>query len=170
MPGAFHSSPIPSLHWQLKLFFILISFPLLLYGPCWLLRIWPVPLGNLLFWFIPDCLMWASWILTFWSSNSQVPFPEIFLLFISVYFCRSRSKFPTFLPSYDPLLWVLEHAQLHAPFVPIYTDGFKSSEGVGCPAVFPDFDVFISSCSCFNLYSRIMCYIPCPFLYFLPQH
>ena len=38
----------------------------------------------------------------------------------------------------------LEHAQLHAPSVPIYTEGSKSSEGVGCAAVFPDFDVFIS--------------------------
>ena len=38
----------------------------------------------------------------------------------------------------------LEHAWVHAPAVPIYTYGSKSSESVGCAAVFPDFDVFIS--------------------------
>ena len=38
----------------------------------------------------------------------------------------------------------LEHARMHVPSVPIYTDGFKSGEGVGYVAVFPDFDVFIS--------------------------
>ena len=37
----------------------------------------------------------------------------------------------------------LEHAQLYTPAVPTYTDGPKSSEGVGCVAAFPDFDVFI---------------------------
>ena len=30
----------------------------------------------------------------------------------------------------------LEHAWVHAPSVPIYTDGSKSSEGVGCAAFF----------------------------------
>ena len=40
--------------------------------------------------------------------------------------------------------FALEHARVHAPSVPIYTDGSKSSGGVGCAAVFPDFDVFIS--------------------------
>ena len=38
----------------------------------------------------------------------------------------------------------LEHAQLHAPSIPIYTDGSKSSEGVVCAVVFPDLDLFIS--------------------------
>ena len=38
----------------------------------------------------------------------------------------------------------LEHAQVHTPSVPVCTDGSKSSEDVGCAAVFPDFDVFIS--------------------------
>ena len=38
----------------------------------------------------------------------------------------------------------LEHAQLRAPSVPIYTDRSKFSEGVGCVAVFLYFDVFIS--------------------------
>ena len=33
---------------------------------------------------------------------------------------------------------------MHASAVPIYTDGSKYSEGVGCDAVFLDFDVFIS--------------------------
>ena len=33
---------------------------------------------------------------------------------------------------------------MHAQAVPIYTDGSKSGEGVGCAAVFPDFDMFIS--------------------------
>ena len=44
---------------------------------------------------------------------------------------RSWLKLPTPLLSY-------------APSVPSYSDGSKSSEGVGCAAVFPDFDVFIS--------------------------
>ena len=38
----------------------------------------------------------------------------------------------------------LEHPRVHAPAVPIYTDGPKSSEGVGCATVFPSFEVFIS--------------------------
>ena len=33
---------------------------------------------------------------------------------------------------------------MYAPSVQIYIDGAKSSEGVGCVAVFPDFDVFLS--------------------------
>ena len=33
---------------------------------------------------------------------------------------------------------------MHAQAVPIYTDRSKSSEGVGCAGVFPDFEVFIS--------------------------
>ena len=44
--------------------------------------------------------------------------------------------------SYVVLLWNM-HARVHAPTVPIYTDGSKSSESVGCAAVFPDFEVFI---------------------------
>ena len=43
-----------------------------------------------------------------------------------------------------------ERAQVPAPYVPIYTDGSKSSEGVGCAAVFPDSDVFVSSCNSFD--------------------
>ena len=39
---------------------------------------------------------------------------------------------------------VLEHAQVHTPSVPIYTDGSKSSEGVGLVSVFSDFYVLIS--------------------------
>ena len=38
----------------------------------------------------------------------------------------------------------LEHAWVHIPSVPIYTDGLKSSEVVGCTTVFLDLDVFIS--------------------------
>ena len=38
----------------------------------------------------------------------------------------------------------LKHAQVHAPSVPICTDRSKYSEGMGCTAVFLDFDVFIS--------------------------
>ena len=38
----------------------------------------------------------------------------------------------------------LEYAHMPAPAVPIYTDGFKSCEDVGCAAVFPEFDAFIS--------------------------
>ena len=127
--------------WRLMLFFVLTSFPPLLYGPCWLLRIWPVPLGNLPFWFTPDCLMPVSWILIFWNSNSRVPLPGLFLLFVPVYLLKlvKASPFPSELWSF-----ALEHAQLYAPSVPIYTDVSKSSEGVGCAAVFPDFNIFIS--------------------------
>ena len=32
----------------------------------------------------------------------------------------------------------------HAPTDPIYTDGSKSTDGLGCAAVFPAFDIFIS--------------------------
>ena len=38
----------------------------------------------------------------------------------------------------------LDYARVHASAAPIYTDGSKSSEGVGCAAVFLDFDVLIS--------------------------
>ena len=38
----------------------------------------------------------------------------------------------------------LGHAWVHALAVPINTDGSKPTEGVGCAAVFPDIDVFIS--------------------------
>ena len=38
----------------------------------------------------------------------------------------------------------LEDAPLHAPSVPIYNNGSKSREGVGCVDAFPDLDVFIS--------------------------
>ena len=55
---------------------------------------------------------------------------------------------------------------MHDLAVSIYGDGFKSSEGVGCAAVFPDFDVFISLplldsifkaelCATFHALSRI---------------
>ena len=60
----------------------------------------------------------------------------------------------------------LEHAQGHAPSVPIYTDGSRSSEGVGYTVVFPDFYVFIflpiaasiftaELCAIFPAFSRI---------------
>ena len=62
----------------------------------------------------------------------------------------------------------LVHAQVHVASVPIYIDESKSSVGVGCVAVFPDFDRFISSFSCFDLYSGIMCYFPHPFSHFVP--
>ena len=32
----------------------------------------------------------------------------------------------------------------HAESIPIYTDGSKSTSGVGCAAVFPDFETFVS--------------------------
>ena len=60
----------------------------------------------------------------------------------------------------------LEHEWVHTLAIPIYANGSKSNEGVGCAGVFPDFDMFISSCSCFDLYSTIICYFPCLFLIF----
>ena len=49
------------------------------------------------------------------------------------------SHFPSELRCY-----ALEHARVHSPTVPIYTDESKSNKDVGCAAVFPDFDVFTS--------------------------
>ena len=70
-----------------------------------------------------------------------MPLLGLFLLFVFIYSCRSWLKLPTFLLSYDGLLW--KYARVYAPSVPIYIDGFKSSEAVGSAAVFPDFDLFI---------------------------
>ena len=65
--------------------------------------------------------------------------------------------------------FAVKHARVHTPSVPIYTDGSKSSEGVGCATVFSDFlRVRLSSCSCFDLYSGIISYFPRPFSYFVP--
>ena len=77
------------------------------------LRMWSVPLGNLMFSFTIDCWMRASRILTFWSSNSRVRLPALFLLFISVYFFRSCSKLLNFLLSYDPLLFSMHSCTPH---------------------------------------------------------
>ena len=66
-------------------------------------------------------------------------------IFTSVRFCLFLSKLVKV--SHSPFKLccsALEHARVHAPYVSIYTDGSKSSEGVGCAAVFPEFDVFIS--------------------------
>ena len=154
-------------HWQLKLFFILSSFPPLLYSPWWLLRIWPVPHWNLLFWFTP-CLLDVGIVefnileFIFMGDPPWTSPPVHICLFL--WKLVKASHFPS-------ELWssALEHAQLHAPSVPFCTGGPKSSEGVGCATVFPDFDVFIYSCSWFNFYSGVMCYIPHPFLYFIPR-
>ena len=85
--------------------------------------------------------MRAFWILTFWS-NFAVALPWTFspvriCLFLSK--LAKASHFP-----FELQCSALEHAQLNAPSAPIYTDGSKSSESVGCAAVFPDFDVFTS--------------------------
>ena len=65
--------------------------------------------------------------------------------FPSAHICLFLSKFVKASHSPSELCCsTLEHARVHAPAVPIYTDGSKCSEGVGCDAVFPDLDVFIS--------------------------
>ena len=53
----------------------------------------------------------------------------------------------------------LEHAQVHAPYISIYTDGSKSSEDVGCAAVFPDFNVFISLPVVASIFTAELCAI-----------
>ena len=50
-------------------------------------------------------------------------------------------------------------SQVHAPALPICTDGSKSSEGVGCAAVFHDFDVFISLPSVLYIFTVELCVI-----------
>ena len=109
----------------------------------------------------------GSWILTFWSSNSRVPF----FGFPPVRICSFLSKLvkASHLPS-DLLCSASEHARVHAPSVPTYTDGSKSSEGVGYAAVFPDFDVFISVPVVASIFiAEFFCYFPCPFSYFVPR-
>ena len=118
------------------------------------MRIWPVPHGNLLFWFTLDHWMRATWILTFWSSSSQVSLPGLFLLFVSIYSFRSWLKLPTLLLNYDPMLW-----SMYTPSFLIYTDGSKSGEGVGCPAVFLYFDVFISFPVVASIFTAELCAI-----------
>ena len=71
----------------------------------------------------------------FWSSYS----------FPSVRICLLLSKLVKDSQSPSEIrVSALKHALVHVLSVPIYTDGSKFNEGVGCPAVFPDFDVFIS--------------------------
>ena len=77
-------------------------------------------------------------VLEFRITDSPPPL-VLFLLFLFVYSCRRWLKLPTLPLSYVVLLW-----SMHAPSVPIYTDGSTSSEGVGCAAVFLNLDVFIS--------------------------
>ena len=83
--------------------------------------------------------------LTFWSSNSRVPLPGLFLLLVFVYSCRSWLKLPTPLLSYVVLVWSMH--------------GSKSSEGVGCAAVFPDYDVFISHPVAASVFTVELCVI-----------
>ena len=51
------------------------------------------------------------------------------------------------------------HAWVHAPAVPIYTDGSKSSEGVGYATVFPGFDMFISLPVVASIFTAELCAI-----------
>ena len=37
-----------------------------------------------------------------------------------------------------------KQVQWHAPSIPVYMDGLKSATRVGCAAIFPDFETFIS--------------------------
>ena len=56
--------------------------------------------------------------------------------FPSVRICLFLSKLvKAFHSPYGLRCSVLEHTHVHAPSVPIYTNGSKSSEGVGCAAV-----------------------------------
>ena len=88
--------------WQLKPFFVLTSFPPLLYGLCWHLRIWSVPLGTLLVYLrLFDEGIGNFNILEFKFAGAP---PWIFLLFVSFYFCRSWSKLSIFLLSDDPCM------------------------------------------------------------------
>ena len=48
---------------------------------------------------------------------------------------------------------------MHAPSISIYTGGSKSSEGVGCGALFPDFDLFISLPLVGSIFTAELCAI-----------
>ena len=80
-----------------------------------------------------DCLMRASWILTFWSSNSWVPLLGLYLLFV----LKLRTPFL----SYVVLLWSMHGCTPHL-FLSILM-GPSLVRMWGCAAVFPDYDVFI---------------------------
>ena len=152
----------------LTLYKLLFALPLpsspLLYGLCWL--VWPVPHGILLFSVHPRLL--DVGIVDFngldfkFTGTHPWTFPPV-----RIYLFLSKLVQTFHFPS-ELCCPALDHAQVHVPSIPIYTDLSKSNEGVGC-AAFPDFDVFISSCSCFNLYNGIMSYIPRPFSYFFPR-
>ena len=53
----------------------------------------------------------------------------------------------------------LEHMQRHAPSVPIYTDGSKSASEVGCAAIFPDFETFVSLPLIASIFTAELCAI-----------
>ena len=69
--------------------------------------------GSSPFWVTINCWMWGAWILTFWSSNSRVPFLGLFLLFVFIYSCRSWLKLLTPLLDYDALLWNMHRCTPH---------------------------------------------------------
>ena len=48
---------------------------------------------------------------------------------------------------------------MHVPAVPIYTDGLKPSDFVGCAAVFPGFDVAISLPVVSSIFTAELCAI-----------
>ena len=91
-------------------------------------------------WSTLNCWMRVLWIWKLWVPKSWVTLLGLFLLFVSVYSCRSWLKLPTSLSE----LFCFRTAQVYGPAVPIHTDGSESSKGVGYAAVFPDFEVFFS--------------------------
>ena len=65
--------------------------------------------------------------------------------FPPAYICLSLTKLVIAFHSPSELgCSVLEHAQVYATAISIYPDGFDSTEGVSCAAVFHDFDGSIS--------------------------
>ena len=138
---------------------LLSFFPPLIYGLCWLMRIWPLPHGSLLF----------CWIENFnvWNADSRVPFLGLFLHFV----CLFLSKLVKVSHSPSELRCsALGHARVHAPSIHIYINGSKSKWGCGLCRYFSRlWCVRLSSCSCFDLYSVIMCYFSRPFSNCVPR-
>ena len=152
--------------WQLKLFFVPTSFPPLL-CPYFLPS---SPLHSLL---ASENLASSSWkfvllvhprlvdagIMDFnilelkFEGAPPWTFPPVCICLFLLKLVKA-SNFPSELQSS-----ALEHAQLHVPSIPIYTEGSKSSEGVGGAAVFPVFDVFISLPVVASIFTAKLCAI-----------
>ena len=155
--------------WQLKFFFVLTSSPPLLYGVSCLLKICPVPHENLL-------LLVHPWLLDSGTLNFNVRefkftgAPPWFFSPVRTP-CVFLSKLVEASHSPSELhCSALKHERVDVPSVPICIYGFKSSEGVGSAAVFPDFDVFISLPVVASIFTaELYAIFLSPFSHFVPR-